>query len=93
MTDTSLNNIHMIERVLRLFFGCSLIGSVFFMPIPFDYLILLPLIGIYPCLTAIVGWDPLYYVLDIEQKDIERLIDERLEEKFGRSALLMPRAV
>ena len=93
MTEASLNNIHMIERVLRLFVGCSLIGSVLFVQVPFDYLILLPLIGIYPCLTAIVGWDPIYYVLDIEQISIEKLIDERLEKKFGHLGALTPRAV
>ena len=92
MQETNLNNINAIERVLRLFIGSSLIGSVMLVPIPFDYLILMPLLGIYPCLTGIVGWDPVYFVLGKEQTKIEKLIDERITQ-LGTTSLLRPRAI
>lgn len=75
MTTASLKNIHVIERVLRLFIGFSFIASVFFIPAPFDYLIILPLLAIYPCLTAMVGWDPVYYLADVSQENTSFIID------------------
>ena len=71
MSEPGLDNIHSIERVLRVFIGTSLIGSVFFIPVPFDSLIVLPLIGIYPCLTGIMGWDPVYYLADYDQTQLD----------------------
>jgi len=89
MTETSMNNVNNIERVLRLFIGCSLIGSVMFVPVPFDYLILMPLLGIYPCLTAIVGWDPTYFVLGINKMKIDTLLENRLLP-YTRTNILRP---
>ena len=92
MTETSLNNLHNIERVLRLFIGCSLIASVMFISTPFDYLILMPLVGIYPCLTAIIGWDPAYYVFGIDQSKSEALLEDRLQP-YNPAGLLKPRFI
>ncbi len=92
MTETSINNLGNIERVFRLFMGCSLIGSVLFVPVPFDYLVLLPLVGIYPCLTAIVGWDPVYYVFGINQTRLEALLEDRLLPN-NRLDILRPRVI
>jgi len=78
MTGTNMNNIGGVERVIRLFIGCALIGSVMLTPAPFHYLILMPLIGIYPCLTAIVGWDPAYYVFGINKTRIGVLLEDHL---------------
>ena len=79
MTGTSLNNLNGIERVLRLTLGCALIGSVLLSPLSFEYLVLMPLIGIYPCLTALVGWDPVYYVFGINQPKFENFIQDHLQ--------------
>lgn len=97
MTETNLNgielnNVNAFERALRLFAGCSLIGSVFFLTAPFDYLILLPLLGIYPCLTAIVGWDPLYYVLGLNQSNLVTFIEQRFAQNYTVESL-RPRAL
>jgi len=78
MTETGMNNLTNIERVIRLFFGCSLVGSVMFLSDPFGYLILLPLIGVYPCLTAIVGWDPVYFVFGVNQRRFGDFIENNL---------------
>lgn len=92
MTETSMNNVDNIERVFRFFIGCSLIGSVMFIPVPFDYLILLPLIGIYPCLTAIVGWDPTYFVFGINREKVGTLLEDRLTP-YDQNELLRPRFI
>lgn len=92
MTQMDLNNMNGIERVLRLFFGCCLIGSVMITPFSFEYLVLLPLIGIYPCMTAIVGWDPVYFVFDINRPRLESFIQQHLVPDTGDVTLLTPRS-
>ena len=92
MTGYSIDNLGNIERVLRLFIGCSLIGSVLFVPVPYDYLILMPLVGIYPCLTAIVGWDPVYYVFGIKHAKFDTALEDRLLP-YNQLDLLRPRFI
>ena len=87
MSETSLYNVHIIERVLRLFTGISLISAVFFIPIPFDYLIVLPLMGIYPCLTGINGWDPIYHLADINLTEITFEFETELSQNITLSYL------
>jgi len=65
MIEKTKGDIHIIERVLRMFIGFSLIASVVYIQTPFNYLIVMPLLGIYPCWTAVVGWDPIYYLANI----------------------------
>lgn len=92
MTDMDINNMNGIERVVRFFLGCSLIGSVMLSPFTFEYLVLLPLIGIYPCMTAIVGWDPIYFILDINRPRLENLIQKHLVTDNSNASLLTPRS-
>ena len=89
MTDTGINNLNGIDRVVRFFIGCCLIGSVMLSPVNFELIVLLPLFGIYPCLTAIFGWDPVYYVFGINKPKLEKLIQEQIDN----SRLLAPRTV
>ena len=67
-------NIGSIDRGLRFFIGGVLVGSVFYLSaeqtfslfgIEFALIKILPLIGIYPAITAWLGWDPLYAILNI----------------------------
>jgi len=62
-------NIGSIDRALRFFIGGILVGSVFYLDpsltitlfsIEFALIKVLPLIGIYPAITAWLGWDPIY---------------------------------
>ena len=92
MTEMDLINMNGIERVIRLFLGCSLIGSVMLSPFTFEYLVLLPLVGIYPCMTAIVGWDPVYFIFDINRPKLDKLIQERLVPDNISTSLLTPRS-
>jgi hypothetical protein len=67
-------NVGTIDRAIRFVIGGVLIGSVFFVN-PASILTfqgldialykLLPLIGIYPALTAWLGWDPVYNIFNI----------------------------
>jgi hypothetical protein len=68
-------NIGTIDRVIRYTIGAGLIGSVFYLDpnyvlslagLEIKLYKLLPLIGIYPAITAWLGWDPLYQVAHIK---------------------------
>ena len=68
-------NIGTIDRVIRYIIGAGLVGSVFYLNPNFALSLagleiklykLLPLIGIYPAVTAWLGWDPLYQVMRIK---------------------------
>jgi len=63
---------HYVERVARIILGYGLIFSVAFQPVPLDYLLILPLIAIYPSLTGIVGWDPFYALFEINSESAEK---------------------
>jgi len=64
-------NIGFIDRSLRFIVGGVLFGSIFYLSsmatvsiFGFDVMLmkLLPIISIYPLLTAWIGWDPFYHL-------------------------------
>lgn len=55
-----IQNISMIDRLVRHTIGWAMILSVLEGPIAPTWL---AAVAIYPCLTATLGWDPLYHVL------------------------------
>jgi hypothetical protein len=68
-------NIGTLDRALRFTLGAALIGSVFYISpesvlslagMELKLYKLLPLIGIYPAVTAWMGWDPLYHAARIK---------------------------
>ena len=68
-------NIGFIDRSVRFIVGGALLGSVFYltpeaMASVFSYEImlikLLPIVSIYPLLTAWFGWDPFYHLAKIK---------------------------
>lgn len=67
-------NIGFIDRSLRFIIGGVLLGSVFYlMPTAMISILgseimlmkLLPIVSIYPLLTAWMGWDPFYHLASI----------------------------
>ena len=67
-------NIGFIDRSLRFIIGGVLLGSVFYLSpaamisvFGFELMLmkLLPIISIYPLLTAWIGWDPFYHLANI----------------------------
>ncbi|MCC6302636.1 MAG: hypothetical protein IT489_07545 [Gammaproteobacteria bacterium] len=56
-TDT-IQNINAAERLVRLAFSLTLTVVPLFADAPLGGLALLPLLAIYPGLTAALGWDP-----------------------------------
>lgn len=77
-------NIASIDRSLRFVIGGVLLGSIFYLTPTAVWSVagtelmlmkILPLISIYPLLTAWLGWDPVYHLLRINsstriQKDV-----------------------
>ena len=75
-------NIGTLDRAIRFLLGAALIGSVFY--INPEYVLslagmelklykLLPLVGIYPAITAWLGWDPIYQLARIKSDTSSRV--------------------
>jgi hypothetical protein len=58
----ALQNLGIIDRLARVIIGTVLIGAWFLYPIHtlHSWFAVLPLVGVYPFLTGILGWCPLY---------------------------------
>ncbi|RMD80729.1 MAG: DUF2892 domain-containing protein [Gammaproteobacteria bacterium] len=54
-----MHNLNQRERILRAAVAAALIGTPFLVEGPVHGLAWLPLLGIYPALTAWLGWDPI----------------------------------
>ena len=61
-----------IERMSRLFVGFILLVISFTIAINSDWFITLNFMALYPLLTALVAWDPIYMVIEIIK---ERWVD------------------
>lgn len=59
MNTNTAQNINTAERIVRLAFSLTLVIVPFIVDTPLGDLALLPLLAIYPGLTAALGWDPL----------------------------------
>jgi hypothetical protein len=65
-TFGALHNIGLSERLLRMAVATILVGGAL---LDLDYdaldaLVILPIIAVYPFITAILGWDPLYALFE-----------------------------
>lgn len=58
----ALQNIGIIDRTVRIIVGLAMISAWFFYPINSlnIWIALLPLLGIFPLLSGILGWCPVY---------------------------------
>ena len=59
----AIQNIGWFDRIVRVVIGFALLGVVYvdlIKEMPLGWHVFLPLLAIYPLLTAILGWDPLY---------------------------------
>jgi len=54
-----MKNLSKPERILRAVAAAALIGTPFLAQGPVEGLAWLPLVGVYPALTAWLGWDPI----------------------------------
>lgn len=62
MRIETYNNISTSERAVRFIVGMALIYSVVLHPGVLGAAAVLPLIAIYPILTGVIGWEPIYNV-------------------------------
>ncbi len=79
MTGLTLNygnaqNLNTYDRILSAILGSIMIGSVFNLGsgMNLGWLALLPILGIYPCLAAIIGFSPIRAVFYAVQERIKR---------------------
>lgn len=64
MNTERIENLSKGERVLRLGVGMGLATSVLAASGPLGWMAILPLVGIYPALTAFTGFDPVVAGMD-----------------------------
>ena len=60
MNNTTYTNISNTERAIRIIVGLALTYSVAFQTGTLGLAAILPLLAIYPVITGIIGWDPVY---------------------------------
>lgn len=60
----TLQNIGIIDRTVRIIVGLVMVGSWFFYPVENvgTWFALIPLLGVVPLLSGILGWCPVYAV-------------------------------
>ena len=58
----AIQNIGLIDRVVRMLVGIAMISTWFFYPIESVsmWFAILPLLGVFPLLSGIIGWCPIY---------------------------------
>lgn len=84
-------NVGRLDRAIRLVVGVAMIMSVFFvgpvsaaLPWAFEWWQVLPFLGMYPAVTAFLGWEPLYELLGISTSTMASDQYEQLREALRR---------
>lgn len=63
MTNTTYTNISAFERAVRIAIGLALTYSVALQTGTLGVAAILPLVAVYPVMTGIMGWDPVYSMI------------------------------
>lgn len=63
MTNTTYTNIGTTERAVRIVMGMVLTYSVVLQAGTLGVAAILPLVAVYPIMTGIMGWDPVYSMI------------------------------
>jgi|GEM_PF-1498308 len=63
MTNNTYSNIGSIERAVRIIIGTALTYSIALQAGTLGIAAILPLVAVYPIMTGIMGWDPVYSVI------------------------------
>lgn len=63
MKNTTYTNISNTERAIRIIVGLALTYSVTLQTGTLGLAAILPLIAVYPVMTGIIGWDPVYNMI------------------------------
>ena len=69
----ALQNISIIDRTVRIIVGLAMIGVWFFYPFSSLtlWIALLPLIGVYPLLSGILGWCPVHAMFNTKSCGVD----------------------
>jgi hypothetical protein len=82
---TDLENMHTIDRVARISFGIGLFATLHpalsIVDAPYDNF--LPVLAIYPLLTGLLAWDPIYALLRVHTNTVsDALRDLQSEDEL-----------
>jgi hypothetical protein len=72
MKNTTYTNISNTERAVRITIGLALTYSVAFQTGTLGLAAILPLVAVYPIMTGIIGWDPVYNIITQTKNRIVR---------------------
>ncbi|WP_455221435.1 YgaP-like transmembrane domain [Kaarinaea lacus] len=78
MENITQNKMGIIERIIRIGIGYSLIVTTMFSSEPGSFILLFLLLSIYPILTGIFGWDPVRARLGKRFKAAIRYVDQKM---------------
>jgi len=78
MTDSRFDNVIPLERLIRLAVGGVLIAVIFYPSVTAFWLALL---AVYPVMTAIMAWDPLYALM--EQAKVQMPFNKEMEAQVS----------
>ena len=83
MKDITIENITWSGRAVRVAVGMLLIYSAFLQEGTVGAAAYLPLIAIYPLITATLGWDPIAYFLAKRKNRVSRRITGQAAHEAG----------
>jgi len=68
MTYRTLTNQSVAQRAFKLFASLGMIAATLSTVEPLGWRVIIPLLAIYPGLSALIGWDPLNAIMAVFQK-------------------------
>jgi len=68
MTNRTLINQSIAQRAFMLFASLGMIAATFSSAGPLEWRVIVPLLAIYPGVSAFIGWDPLSAVMAVFRK-------------------------
>jgi hypothetical protein len=77
MGDITQIKMSIMERIVRIGIGYGLIVTTMTASAPGEFLLLLPLLAIYPVLTGMFGWDPVFELLGKKIRTLIRFLDKK----------------
>ena len=83
MKDIKIENITWSGRIVRVAVGMALVYSVFLQEGTLGAAAYLPLIAIYPLISATLGWDPIAQFLGTRKRSSGRRITGRAAHAAG----------
>lgn len=89
MSTTHRHNLDRSQRISRIIVSVTLIGVAVAAPaVTLGWFSVLPLLAIYPLITGVTGWDPVYDLLALDAGDGRLPFHSRVEQAITGGALI-----